>query len=56
MSKYFYIVEKCPDTNMYVGYVPNMQGAHSQSETLDGLRKNMEDVIRLIKKDRKTVV
>lgn len=55
MSNYFYIIEKCLDTNMYVGYVPNIKGAHSQSETLEGLHKNMKDVIKLIKDDKSLV-
>lgn len=55
MSNYFYIVEKCLDTNMYVGYVPNIRGAHSQSETLEGLQKNMKDVISLVKDDKDLV-
>jgi hypothetical protein len=31
------VVEKCPDTGLYVGYVPGFSGAHTQAETLDEL-------------------
>ena len=51
MSNYFYIIEKCPDTKMYVGYVPNIKGAHSQAKTLKELHSNMKEVIELVKND-----
>jgi len=35
------IVEKCPETGLYVGYVPGFAGAHSQAETLDELKRNL---------------
>jgi predicted RNase H-like HicB family nuclease len=48
MKTYTYIVEKCPDTGFYVGYVPGFPGAHSQAETLDELQRNMQKVIELL--------
>lgn len=42
------IVEKCPDTGLYVGYVPNFPGAHSQGETLDELYENLCDVLDML--------
>ena len=45
------IVEKCPDTGLYVGYVPNLPGAHSQAETLDELYANMREVIEMLLED-----
>ena len=35
MRNFTAVVEKCPDTGLYVGYVPGFPGAHSQGETLD---------------------
>ena len=29
------VIERCTETNRYVGYVPGFSGAHSQSTTLD---------------------
>jgi predicted RNase H-like HicB family nuclease len=51
MKSYTYIVEKCPDTGCYVGYVPGFPGAHSQGETTDELGKNMQEVIRMLTED-----
>lgn len=45
------IVEKCPDTGLYVGYVPGFPGAHTQAETLDELQKNLREVIEMLLED-----
>jgi predicted RNase H-like HicB family nuclease len=42
------IIEKCPDTNLYVGYVPGVPGAHTQAETLEELNENLKEVIELL--------
>jgi hypothetical protein len=34
MSSFTVIVEHCPDTNLFVAYVPGFPGVHSQGETL----------------------
>ena len=44
-------VEKCKDTNLYVGYIPGFPGAHSQGETLDELTHNLEKVISMLLED-----
>ena len=54
MRSYTYIVEKCPDTGYYVGYVPGFRGAHSQAETLDELQQNMREVIEMLLEDGET--
>jgi predicted RNase H-like HicB family nuclease len=51
MKTYTYIVEKCPDTDLYVGHVPGFPGAHSQAETLDELQHNMHEVIEMLLED-----
>ena len=48
MSIYTAIIELCPDTNLYVGYVPGFRGAHSQAETIDELRENLQEVIKML--------
>jgi predicted RNase H-like HicB family nuclease len=45
------IVEKCPETGLYVGYVPGFAGAHSQAETLDELNQNLREVIEMLLED-----
>lgn len=42
------VVERCPDTGLFVGYVPGFPGAHSQGETLEELNKNLREVIAMI--------
>lgn len=41
-------VELCPDTGLYVGYVPGFPGAHSQAQTLDELNSNLREVIEML--------
>ena len=41
-------VEFDPDTNLYVGTVPGLPGAHSQGATLDELQANLREVLELI--------
>lgn len=48
MKTYTAVVERCPDTGLYVGYVPGFPGAHSQAETLDELNRNLQEVIQML--------
>jgi predicted RNase H-like HicB family nuclease len=45
------VVEKCPDTGLFVGYVPGFSGAHSQAETLDELYYYLKEVITMLLED-----
>jgi len=45
------VVERDPDTGLYVGYVPGWPGAHSQGETLDELRSNLREVVEMLLED-----
>ncbi|MGB4268469.1 MAG: type II toxin-antitoxin system HicB family antitoxin [Spirochaetota bacterium] len=45
------VIEKCPDTNLYVGYVPGFPGPHSQGETIEELNQNLKEVIEMILQD-----
>jgi predicted RNase H-like HicB family nuclease len=51
MRTYTAVVEKCPDTGLYVGYVPGFPGAHSQAESLDELQRNLQEVIAMLLED-----
>ena len=51
MHNYTAIVERDGQTGMYVGYIPGWPGAHSQGETVDELRKNLEEVIEMLLED-----
>lgn len=51
MKTYTAVVERCPDTGLYVGYVPGFRGAHSQGETLDELHRNLQEVIEMLLED-----
>jgi predicted RNase H-like HicB family nuclease len=51
MRNFTAVIEKCPDTGRYVGYVPGFPGAHSQGETLEELNQNLKEVIELLLED-----
>ena len=51
MKVFTVIIEKCPVTGLYVGYVPGFPGAHSQGETLDELKENLKEVIEMLLED-----
>jgi predicted RNase H-like HicB family nuclease len=48
MKAYAAVVEQCPDTGLYVGYVPGFPGAHSQAPTLDELSGNLREVLEML--------
>ena len=45
------MVERCPETNLYVGYIPGFPGAHSQGVTLDELNGNLREVVGMLLED-----
>ena len=51
MHAFTAVIEKCPDTALYVGYVPGFPGAHSQGQTLDELNANLREVISMLLDD-----
>jgi predicted RNase H-like HicB family nuclease len=51
MRAFNVIVERDPDTGLYVGYVPGWPGAHSQGATLDELDQNLREVIAMLLED-----
>ena len=51
MRTFTAVVERCPETNLYVGYVPGFAGAHSQGKTLEELNQNLQEVIEMLLED-----
>ena len=51
MRSFQVVVERDPDTGLYVGHVPGWPGAHSQGATLDELQSNMQEVVSMLLED-----
>jgi predicted RNase H-like HicB family nuclease len=51
VHSYTAVIEHCPDTKLYVGYVPGFPGAHTQGATLDELHANLREVIAMLLED-----
>ena len=51
MHTYTAVIERCPETNLYVGFVPGFPGAHSQGKTLEELNANLKEVIEMLLMD-----
>jgi predicted RNase H-like HicB family nuclease len=51
MRVYSAVIERCPQTKLFVGFVPGFPGAHSQGETLDQLNHNLAEVIAMLLED-----
>ena len=46
MRTFTAVVERDPQTKLFVGYVPGFAGAHSQGATMDELQANLREVVR----------
>jgi predicted RNase H-like HicB family nuclease len=42
------VIHRCPETRMYLAFVPGFPGAFTQAESLDELCSNLRDVIILL--------
>lgn len=56
MKVYSAVIERCPDTGLFVGFVPGFPGAHSQGATLDELNQNLREVISMLLEDGEPVL
>ena len=56
MKTFTAIIEKDSDTKLYVGYIPEFPGAHSQGETLDELHENLREVIEMLLEDDTLII
>ncbi len=45
------VVERDPETGLYVGFIPGFPGAHTQAETLDELNANLREVVGMLLED-----
>ena len=45
------MIERDPDTGVFVGYVPGFPGAHSQGDSLHQLYANLRAVITMLLED-----
>ncbi|RUM41543.1 MAG: type II toxin-antitoxin system HicB family antitoxin [Desulfurobacterium sp.] len=48
MKTFSAVIERCPETGLYVGYIPGIPGAHSQGETIEELVENLKEVLELL--------
>ena len=51
MKTYTAVVERCPETKLFVGYIPGFPGAHSQGATQDELSRNLQEVVEMLLED-----
>ena len=51
MRTYSAVIERCPQTKLFVGFVPGFPGAHSQGETPEELNRNLQEVIAMLLED-----
>ncbi len=51
MRSYTAVVERDPQTGLYVGHIPGWPGAHTQAASLDELQRNLREVIELLLED-----
>jgi len=56
MPTFSVVIERDPETGLFVGSVPGFPGAHSQAETLDELQANMREVIEMLLENEEPVI
>jgi len=42
------VIHRCPETQLYMAFVPGFPGAYTQAESLDDLCTNLRGVISLL--------
>jgi predicted RNase H-like HicB family nuclease len=45
------VIERCPETGLFVGHIPGFAGAHSQGATVEELTRNLEEVVAMLLED-----
>ena len=56
MKTYIAVVERSPDTGLFVGVIPGVPGAHTQAESLDELNANLREVLALLLEDAQSEI
>jgi predicted RNase H-like HicB family nuclease len=51
MRTFNVVIERDPDTRLFVGHVPGWPGAHTQGETIEELHANLQEVINMLLED-----
>ena len=51
MRSFSAVIERDPETGLYVGFVPGFPGAHSQGATPEELNANLKEVIEMLLED-----
>ena len=51
MRNFSAVIERDPQTGLFVGFVPGFTGAHSRGATLDELNANLKEVIAMLLED-----
>ncbi len=51
MKNYTAVIEQDTVTGLYVAYIPDLPGAHTQAETLEELQSNLKEVVALVLED-----
>jgi predicted RNase H-like HicB family nuclease len=51
MKTFTAVVERSPETGLFVGFIPGFPGAHTQAESLDELNTNLREVLTLLLED-----
>jgi len=51
MRTFRFVVERDPETSLFVGYVPGWPGAHTQGADLDELQRNLQEAIAMLLED-----
>ena len=53
MKTFTAYIEWDPETEVYVGIIPSVPGAHTQASSLDELRENLKEVLELCLEEAK---
>ena len=56
MRLFRFVVERDPETDLFVGYVPGWPGAHTQGGDFDELQQNLREVIDMLLEDGEPVL
>ena len=51
MKSYTAVVERSPETGLFVGFIPGFPGAHTQAVSLDELNANLREVLGMLLED-----
>jgi predicted RNase H-like HicB family nuclease len=51
MRSFTAVIERDAATSLFVGYIPEWPGAHSQGATVDELQHNLQEVVAMLLED-----